>query len=53
MSNAGHPLLGDNKYGNPHSKELSERLNINTTALVADKITLINPVGNNKLSFQI
>jgi 23S rRNA pseudouridine1911/1915/1917 synthase len=53
MSNAGHPLLGDNKYGNPHSKELSERLNINTTALVADKITLINPDGNNKLSFQI
>jgi 23S rRNA pseudouridine1911/1915/1917 synthase len=53
MSNAGHPLLGDNKYGNPHSNRLSEMLNINTTALIADKITLINPSGNNKLYFQI
>jgi 23S rRNA pseudouridine1911/1915/1917 synthase len=52
MSNAGNPLLGDNKYGNPHSKELSERLNINTTALLADKITLINPSGNNRMYFQ-
>jgi 23S rRNA pseudouridine1911/1915/1917 synthase len=53
MSNAGYPLLGDVKYGNPHSKELSERLNIKSTALLADKITLINPKDENILHFQI
>jgi 23S rRNA pseudouridine1911/1915/1917 synthase len=52
MSNAGYPLLGDYKYGNPHSKELSEKLDIKSTALIADKITLINPSGHNTLNFQ-
>jgi 23S rRNA pseudouridine1911/1915/1917 synthase len=51
MSNAGHPLLGDVKYGNQHSNELSNRLNIKNTALYADKISLIHPVSGKKLDF--
>jgi 23S rRNA pseudouridine1911/1915/1917 synthase len=51
MSNAGHPLLGDVKYGNQHSNELSRRLNIKNTALYADKISLIHPVSGKKLDF--
>jgi 23S rRNA pseudouridine1911/1915/1917 synthase len=53
MSNAGFPLLGDNKYATPHSTELSNRLNIRATALCADRITLIHPDNNKKLNFQL
>jgi 23S rRNA pseudouridine1911/1915/1917 synthase len=53
MSNAGHPLLGDVKYGNQHSNELSNRLNIKNTALYADKISLLHPVSGKKLDFNI
>jgi 23S rRNA pseudouridine1911/1915/1917 synthase len=53
MSNAGYPLLGDNKYATIHSAELSNRLDIRATALYADKITLIHPRNNKKLNFQL
>jgi 23S rRNA pseudouridine1911/1915/1917 synthase len=52
MSNAGFPLLGDNKYGNPHSNELSRQLGIKNTALYADKITFIHPENGEWMNFQ-
>ncbi len=35
MAHAGFPLLGDFKYGSAESKEISGRLGINSTALLA------------------
>jgi 23S rRNA-/tRNA-specific pseudouridylate synthase len=53
MSNAGYPLLGDLKYGNSHSNEISKRLNIGNTALLADKISFDNPDSGEKNKFSI
>jgi 23S rRNA pseudouridine1911/1915/1917 synthase len=51
MSNAGYPLLGDGKYGNPRSNEISAKLNIKNTALYADKISFIHPASGKRLVF--
>jgi 23S rRNA-/tRNA-specific pseudouridylate synthase len=53
MSHAGYPLLGDIKYGNPHSELLSKQLKISETALLADKIYLVHPDTGKKMNFQI
>ena len=53
MSHAGMPLLGDSKYGNTVSKELSERLGIRHTALLANRLGLIHPVTKKKMQFEI
>jgi 23S rRNA pseudouridine1911/1915/1917 synthase len=53
MSHAGYPLLGDIKYGNPHSELLSKQLKISETALLADKICLVHPDTGKKMNFQI
>ena len=49
----GHPLLGDNKYGNPESKELSVKLKIPAVALCANKIAFKHPTLNKTLQFEI
>ncbi len=53
MSHAGMPLLGDSKYGNAASVELSKRLGIRSTALLADRLSLIHPVSKENLEFTI
>lgn len=53
MSNAGMPLLGDVKYGSGISREISERMGISTTALLADKLQLTHPVSRKPMAFSI
>lgn len=53
MSHAGMPLLGDVKYGNEHSKELSDKLGIRQTALLANHVALIHPVTKKPMQFEI
>lgn len=53
MSHAGMPLLGDSKYGNASSKELSEKLGIRHTALIANRLSLLHPVTKEKMQFEI
>lgn len=53
MANAGMPLLGDYKYGNPDTKELSENLQIREIALCASELYFRHPVTGRKLEFRI
>lgn len=53
MSNAGMPLLGDVKYGSASSRELSERMGINNTALLANRLLLTHPVSRKPMAFSI
>lgn len=50
MSHAGMPLLGDNKYGNAESRNISEKKSLKNTALLADVLELKHPRnGENKV----
>lgn len=53
MSHAGMPLLGDSKYGNEASRELTEKLGIRHTALLANRLSVIHPVTKEKIQFEI
>ena len=59
LSNAGFPILGDRKYGNQTSCELSEKVGsmcgkpINDVALCAYKLEFKHPVSGQKISFAI
>ena len=53
MSHEGFPLLGDVKYGSEQSRELSRKLGITNTALLADKLTFIHPQSGKKMEFTI
>lgn len=53
MSNAGMPLLGDQKYGSELSKQLTTKLLIRNTALLADKIEFEHPVTKKKMKYVI
>lgn len=53
MSHAGMPLLGDSKYGNEASRELTEKLEIRHTALLANRLSVIHPVTKEKIQFEI
>ena len=53
MAHAGMPLLGDHKYGNVYSKELSVKLGIRQTALLAGQLQLIHPKTKEQLSFSL
>lgn len=53
MSHAGMPLLGDCKYGNALSAELSEKLGIRQTALLANHLVLKHPITNKQMQFAI
>lgn len=53
MAHAGMPLLGDCKYGNEVSQELSKRLGIRQTALLANRLVLIHPVTKKQMQFTI
>lgn len=53
MAHAGFPLLGDKKYGNRQSLELSEKLNVKGLALCADSLEFIHPSNGRKMNFEI
>lgn len=53
MSHAGMPLLGDNKYGTPQSKEITTKLRIRQTALLASRLEFIHPSTKEKMSFSV
>lgn len=51
MAHAGHPLLGDQKYGNDQSMELSEKLGLKNVQLRATRLEFIHPSTNKKMVF--
>ena len=53
MAHVGMPLLGDLKYGNTRSRELTESLQVRNVALCAYSLEFIHPVFRKKLSFQV
>lgn len=52
MAHSGMPLLGDSKYGNSHSKSLSQKTKCKNVALCAYKLEFCHPVTRKKLSFE-
>lgn len=53
MAHAGLPLLGDSKYGNPRSVQLSNQLGIRQVALCARSVSFRHPRTGQELSFTI
>ena len=53
MSNANMPLLGDKKYGNDFSNNLSTELNIRNVALCAYKFEFVHPATKKKMEFKV
>lgn len=53
MANAGLPLLGDRKYGNESSNNLSNKLNVKNVALCAYKLEFTHPSTKKKMEFKI
>ena len=53
MSNANMPLLGDKKYGNEFSNNLSVELNVKNVALCAYKLEFVHPGTKKKMEFKI
>lgn len=53
MANANLPLLGDRKYGNEISNNLSNELNVKNVALCAYKLEFTHPATKKKMEFKI
>lgn len=53
LSAAGHPLLGDRKYGNSESERISLVKEINTVALCACRLSFVHPTGGKNMDFLI
>ncbi len=53
LSHAGHPLLGDRKYGSEASATLSDKLGMKNVALTAVRLEFIHPTTNKKLIYDI
>lgn len=52
MSHADMPLLGDSKYGNQKSKDLSQEAGCRSVALCAYKLTFDHPVSKKKINLE-
>ncbi len=52
MSHAGMPLIGDNKYGNDKSKNLSYEIKCRNVSLCAYKLEFFHPVSMKKITFE-
>lgn len=52
LSHAGMPILGDSKYGNPASRELSQKAGCKSVALCAFKLCFLHPVTGKSLTFE-
>lgn len=53
MAHAGLPLLGDSRYGDEISGQISRQLGVRNVALCAYRIDLKHPVTGQKLKFEI
>ncbi len=53
MAHAGFPLLGDFKYGSDASRELSKRLAVSSTALLAYEIQFMHPDTGEQMEFSL
>ena len=53
LANAGHPILGDTKYGTDGSKAESEKLEIKELKLKAYKLCINHPKTGERTEFQI
>ena len=53
MAHAGHPVLGDRKYGNTHSDGISSKLGVTCVALCAYKLSFTHPVTNDIISLRV
>ena len=52
LSNAGHPILGDSKYGTKESKETTESLGIGNLQLTAYRLEINHPRTGERLKFE-
>ena len=52
MSHAGMPLIGDNKYGNDKSKNLSYEIKCRNVSLCAYKLEFFHPVSTKIITFE-
>lgn len=52
MAHANMPLLGDNRYGNEGSQDLSRRLGIRTIQLQAVRLSFVHPGTGKRVSFE-
>ncbi len=50
FAHAGHPLLGDRRYGTPESIALSGKLGVRTVSLCADRIRFRHPVTKKEIT---
>lgn len=53
LANAGHPILGDTKYGNETSKEEASKRGIKELKLKAYKLEINHPRTGERLEYQI
>lgn len=53
LANAGHPILGDTKYGNEASKEEASKRGIKELKLKAYKLEINHPRTGERLEYQI
>ncbi len=53
LSNAGHPILGDTKYGDAESKEETEKKGIKNLKLQAYKLKFRHPKTGKELEFEL
>ena len=53
MAHTGLPLLGDSRYGNEISAQISRDLQVRNVALCAYKIVLKHPVTGKQMEFTI
>ena len=53
LSRAGSPILGDVKYGNEKSLEVSKKLGIKNTALCACRLIFTHPVTKKKMEYTV
>lgn len=53
MSHAGMPLLGDSKYGTKESADLSAKLGVHQTALLANRLVFLHPSDKRQMSFEL
>ena len=53
FSAIGHPLLGDKKYGDERSMELSRKKQIRTIALCAWHLKFLHPVTKKEMEFYL
>lgn len=52
LAHAGMPILGDNRYGNEKSRELSRRAGSRSVALCAFRLEFLHPQSKERLTFE-